>query len=60
MPELDWLLRGAEPFPEFGIAAEELFRSTGRVIQTILRGRTVFKDGRIAAAPSGRLVKPKC
>ena len=32
---------------------------TGLVIQTILRGRTVFKDGKIVAAPSGRLVKPQ-
>lgn len=32
---------------------------TGRVIQTILRGKTIFKDGKIVGAPSGRLVKPQ-
>jgi allantoinase len=32
---------------------------TGRVVQTILRGQTVFKDGRIASRPIGRLVKPQ-
>jgi allantoinase len=31
---------------------------TGRVIQTILRGQTVFKNGRIVSKPLGRLVKP--
>jgi len=30
---------------------------TGRVVQTISRGRTVFKDGRIVSKPFGRLVK---
>ena len=30
---------------------------TGRVIQTILRGQTVFKDGKIVSSPAGRLVK---
>jgi allantoinase len=32
---------------------------TGRVVQTILRGKTIFKDGRIASPSSGRLVKPQ-
>jgi allantoinase len=32
---------------------------TGRVVQTILRGKTVFKDGRIVSPPAGRLVKPQ-
>jgi allantoinase len=31
---------------------------TGKVVQTILRGRTVFKDGKIVSKPIGRLVKP--
>jgi allantoinase len=31
---------------------------TGRVIQTILRGQTVFRNGRIVCKPLGRLVKP--
>jgi allantoinase len=30
----------------------------GEVVRTILRGRTVFQDGKIVAKPSGRLVKP--
>jgi len=32
---------------------------TGRVVQTILRGRTIFKDGRITATGGGKLIKPK-
>jgi allantoinase len=30
----------------------------GRIRRTVLRGRTIFKDGVIASAPSGRLIKP--
>jgi allantoinase len=30
----------------------------GKVVRTILRGKTIFKDGSIVAQPSGRLVKP--
>ena len=32
---------------------------TGTVVETILRGETIFKDGRIASLPIGRLVKPQ-
>ena len=53
----------------FTVAKEELFYRhqqspylgralTGRVVQTILRGNTVFKDGQIVSTPAGRLVKP--
>jgi allantoinase len=31
---------------------------TGRVVQTILRGQTVFKNGKIVAEPLGRFVRP--
>jgi allantoinase len=31
---------------------------TGKVVQTILRGQTVFKDGKIVSKPRGRLVRP--
>jgi len=31
---------------------------TGRVVRTILRGQTIFRDGKIVAPPMGRLVKP--
>jgi allantoinase len=30
-----------------------------RVVRTLVRGRTVFRDGRIIAAPGGRLVTPE-
>jgi allantoinase len=30
----------------------------GRVVRTLLRGHTVFKDGQIVSKPLGRLVKP--
>jgi len=33
-------------------------RLTGKVVQTILRGQTVFKDGKIVSKPLGRLVRP--
>jgi allantoinase len=32
---------------------------TGRVVQTILRGKTIFKDGKITATDGGKLIKPK-
>ena len=31
---------------------------TGRVVQTILRGRTIYKDGKIIATGGGKLIKP--
>ena len=33
-------------------------RLRGRVVRTILRGRTVFREGRIVAQPCGRLIHP--
>ena len=32
---------------------------TGRVVRTILRGNTIFKDGKITASGGGKLIKPK-
>jgi allantoinase len=32
---------------------------TGKVVQTILRGQTVFHNGKIVSKPIGRLVKPE-
>ena len=31
---------------------------TAKVVQTILRGRTLFKNGRVVGQPAGKLVKP--
>ena len=31
---------------------------TGRVVQTILRGKTIFKDGKIIGAHQGQFIKP--
>jgi allantoinase len=31
----------------------------GRVVRTILRGKTVFRDGEVVAEPVGRLIKPE-
>jgi allantoinase len=53
----------------FSVRAEDLFQRhkhspyvgralTGRVVQTILRGKTIFKDGRIAGTSRGQLIKP--
>lgn len=33
-------------------------RLRGRVVRTVLRGRTVYADGRIVAEPAGRLLVP--
>ena len=33
---------------------------TGRVVRTILRGSTVFHDGKLVSGPTGQLVKPSC
>lgn len=54
----------------FSVRAEDLFYRhrqspyvgcalTGCVVQTILRGQTVFANGKIVSAPAGRLVKPQ-
>ena len=32
---------------------------TGRVVRTILRGKTIFKDGQIVQTGGGKLIKPK-
>ncbi len=53
----------------FTVRAEELFYRhrqspyvgrplTGRVVRTILRGHTVFQDGKIVSKPTGRFVRP--
>jgi allantoinase len=31
---------------------------TGRVVRTILRGETIFRDGKIVSPPKGRFVRP--
>lgn len=31
----------------------------GTVVRTVVRGRTVFREGRIASEPFGRLIRPK-
>lgn len=55
---------------EFEVKLDELFyrhRQTpyagrklrGLVVRTLLRGRTIFHDGKIVATPAGRLIKPR-
>jgi allantoinase len=55
---------------QFTVAREDLFYRhrqspyvgralTGRVVQTILRGQTIFKDGQFVSPPKGRLIKPQ-
>ncbi|TAL05110.1 MAG: allantoinase [Verrucomicrobia bacterium] len=55
---------------KFTVRAEDLFYRhkhspyvgralTGRVVRTILRGQTIFRDGKIVSPPVGRLVKPQ-
>jgi allantoinase len=54
---------------EFEVCTEDLFyrhkqtpyagrKLRGKIVRTILRGQTIFQDGKIVAKPSGRLVKP--
>ena len=53
----------------FTVRAEDLFYRhkqspyvgralTGRVVRTILRGQTVFHEGRIVSPPAGKLIRP--
>ena len=53
----------------FTVRAEDLFYRhrqspylgralTGRVVRTILRGQTIFRDGKVAGSPSGKFVEP--
>ena len=32
---------------------------TGRVVRTIMRGKTIFKDGQIVQTGGGKLIKPE-
>jgi allantoinase len=54
---------------EFTVRAEDLFYRhkqspyvgralTGRVVRTILRGQTIFRDGKIVSRPAGKFVEP--
>lgn len=55
---------------EFEVRLAELFyrhkqtpyagrRLRGRVVRTLLRGQTIYRDGKIVATPAGRLLKPQ-
>lgn len=55
---------------ELEVKLEELFyrhkqtpyagrKLRGRVVRTLLRGQTIFRDGKIVATPAGRLLKPQ-
>jgi allantoinase len=55
---------------EFEVRLDELFyrhkqtpyvgrRLRGKVVRTLLRGQTIFRDGKIVATPAGRLLKPQ-
>lgn len=55
---------------EYVLKAEDLFylhkvspyvntKFKGKVVQTILRGTTIYKDGKIVSKPIGRLITPK-
>ncbi len=55
---------------EFEVKLEELFyrhkqtpyagrKLRGRIVRTLLRGQTIFHDGKIVATPAGRLLKPQ-
>jgi allantoinase len=58
-----------DPNTRFELRAEDLFYRhktspyvgktfRGRVVRTVLRGNTVFRDGRIVSRPIGKLIKP--
>lgn len=52
-PDAPWVVRGAE-FPGHGRwSAFEGRRCTARVVRTLLRGRSVFAQGRVLGAPGG-------
>jgi allantoinase len=52
----EWELRPSELRYRHRVSPYAGRRMRGRVVRTILRGRTVQQDGRLAGAPSGRLV----
>lgn len=53
-----WTIRGADQFTKAKWTPFEGWRVTGRVERVVLRGETVFENGRILAAPgSGQPVK---
>jgi len=58
-----------DPGPNYDVRADDLLyrhrqspyigrKLTGKVVQTILRGHTVFQNGKIVSKPVGRLVRP--
>jgi allantoinase len=48
----------AEPLDRHGLSPFAGRRLRGRVVRTLVRGSTVFHEGRIVAAPLGRLITP--
>jgi allantoinase len=52
-----WTLEAGELLYRHPISPYVGERVRGRVVRTVVRGRTVYEDGRIAGEPSGRFVR---
>ncbi|MHB8620104.1 MAG: dihydroorotase [Chloroflexota bacterium] len=58
-PQTSWILREEEMHSTAGWSPYNRKAMQGRVVQTLVRGKTVFKDGAVIGSPgSGRLVRP--
>lgn len=54
----EWRLQQYELLSRHPLSPYVGRRFRGRVVRTVLRGRTVVREGRVVAAPLGRLVSP--
>jgi allantoinase len=54
----EWLLRADELHDRHKLTPYASRRFRGRVERTLLRGETIYHDGRFAAMPRGRLLRP--
>ena len=57
--EQAWTLAGDELLYRHRLSPYMGRRLRGRVVRTLVRGRTVFADGRVQGAPAGRFVRPE-
>ncbi len=57
-PELSYLFRQEELHSRTKLSPYDGFRFRGKVVKTILRGRTVAENGQIVGSPRGQWVRP--
>ncbi|MEM8865898.1 MAG: allantoinase AllB [Planctomycetota bacterium] len=57
-PSKEWQIDGKRLYHRHKLTPYDGQTVTGQVVQTLVSGRTVFTDGRLAAEPSGRFPAP--